>query len=895
MKLFHVISTAILGAAMSIGVGLAVANNEKGFARTDAATVGTNLNLVTTITSGNQYVILGANATYALPTKPTVSSGKITGTAVGSVPNDGAGFLWTFTKSGDFWLIGDGTKYVYHSNGGNSGTNLSYGTSQSDFPWSLTYSGGVWTFAGVVASTSSVKNRGMLANGSTFGGYSLSNADSYGAMGIYEVVAAQTYTVSFNNNGGSGSMSSVSGVSGSYTLPACTFTAPNGKAFAGWKANNAGDLIAAGASYNVSTDVTFYAQWADAYTVTYTAGTNGSGSYAHASQPAGTYTLLPFTNLSGVSPSAGYKFKDYTVGGVNKNPGDTITLSAAIAVTVNFQVKPLETTYVFATNYSTYASTWTTTYGPQTIDGKTDVGGEYSSTIVLERVNHQNDGGVGSNEPFLASPKSTTTSPILIFTLTESGYKIKNVSITFTQRASATPTFNLYKGNACAGAALDSAVIGTSNTLETTNLNDVSFSLDCVATASSNNVGAALTSIYITLEELSLFGTLDHISITSFPNTIYHIGESYDSTGFAVMAYDGADETTANFKDVTASVETDLDSLSPYVFQESDVPGFDCDVYYSGDGGSDTTSFHVYVFALAEYELVTSEPADWSGNYLIVGTNSSSELRAMNGSLAAIDVEGNHKAVSANASDVIETGQELEFVIAPYSTGYSIQGKNGKYIGWNNGSANGLSGSDTALVNTLAYSGSGVVISGSGERKLSFNTDGEGRFRYYQTGSVQLYRLKASDDADIYAQLFLEELSTGSSAVCKYNPSTHEVTTDLNELRAAWKSLAQDYEDSLSAADKEQFRLGVASSDPSASNIAKALALYDHIVKAYGTQLNSEGFTNYNFMNRSISSSLGHINIVNNTNTILLVTIITVLSLSAVGGVLLILRKRKHN
>ena len=38
-----------------------------------------------------------------------------------------------------------------------------------------------------------------------------------------------TYTVSFDANGGTGTMADVTGVTSSYTLPACTFTAPAGQ------------------------------------------------------------------------------------------------------------------------------------------------------------------------------------------------------------------------------------------------------------------------------------------------------------------------------------------------------------------------------------------------------------------------------------------------------------------------------------------------------------------------------------------------------------------------------------------------------------------------------------------------------------------------------------------
>ena len=45
----------------------------------------------------------------------------------------------------------------------------------------------------------------------------------------------QKYTVSFNANGGSGEMAAVEVEEGEYTLPECTFTAPNNKVFAGWE------------------------------------------------------------------------------------------------------------------------------------------------------------------------------------------------------------------------------------------------------------------------------------------------------------------------------------------------------------------------------------------------------------------------------------------------------------------------------------------------------------------------------------------------------------------------------------------------------------------------------------------------------------------------------------
>lgn len=72
---------------------------------------------------------------------------------------------------------------------------------------------------------------------------------------------AATYTVSFYNGGGKGTMDAVTGVSGTYTLPECTFTAPNGKLFKAWSVG--GEEKAVGATINVTADTTVTAVWKD--------------------------------------------------------------------------------------------------------------------------------------------------------------------------------------------------------------------------------------------------------------------------------------------------------------------------------------------------------------------------------------------------------------------------------------------------------------------------------------------------------------------------------------------------------------------------------------------------------------------------------------------------------
>jgi len=851
MKLFKKIALAAVGATMAIGVGVAVG----------ARTV--NDPIPVHATEGDQHTITGFTGEGA----STLLNNGATPSAI-SISDPGYPIKqviigWKHNKSND------GITASVTVGGDSLGSGTVGGQNKTT---TTTIGDGTESLSGAVSIT--------WTNGMTGTGKGTLYINT---LTFVEGKASTTYTVSFSGNGGTGSMSAVTDVSGSYTLPANGFTAPSGKAFSGWKAGNAGNLLAVGSSYTVSADVTFFAQWADAYTVTYTAGTNGSGSYAHSSQPAGTYTLLPFANLTGVSAASGYRFKDYTVGGVSKDPGDTITLSATTSVTVNFEEQPLETTYDFTTNFSTYASEWSNSYGNhEGLNGETDIGGDYAATIDLYYASKQTS-TITDRPVFATKTASGSYTQVLKFTLTESGYKIKAITVTFAQWTTKTPNIALYKGGLVSGTALDTATIGTKNTLTTSNLNDTVFSVGYSDGSTSSNVQSGLTSIYITLEALSGFGTLDHISITSMPNVVYHVGETFDFTGFAVTAYDGADETTANFKDVTASVETDLDDPTPFV--DGDVPGFDCDVEYTGDGGSDTTSFHVYVYALAEYKLVTSEPTDWSGSYLIVGTDSESNLVAMNGGLANPDSEANFKTVTADAEDVIEAGQELEWTIASYSTGYSIQGKSNKYIGRTVGS-NGMNVSDSAIANTLSFSSGDITIAGSGSGasyQLTFNTTSN-RFRYYTSGTVQLYKLVESDNADAFAQTFLGAFTCDATGNSEPTFTIKEGSTYWT-----WTLLATEY-DTLTAVEKEQFRLGVASE--SGDNIAKALARYDYIVAKYGTSKYS------NFMSRTITplSSSGIVlsNVIgNNGTTISLIIVVSLVGLTAIGGYFFI-RKRKE-
>ena len=697
---------------------------------------------------------------------------------------------------------------------------------------------------------------------------------------------SETYTVSFNANGGTGSMSDVTDVYGNYKLPDCSFTY-SGKEFAGWKANNSGDLIDAGATYNVDADVTFYAQWSDLYNVTYAAGTYGTGSFVDSNKLAGTYTLLAFSSLTGVSANNGYKFKNYTVGGINKNPGETITLSANTTVTVNFEEKGLTATYDFVTNFATYASSWGG-YANHVVTGA-DLDADYGATITFTEASKQS--GTITDRPVVRARLGVTSKMTFVLDSSVSAtYNIGNLVIEFAQWGSKKVGADLYKGTLVEGTPIDGfEETEAPRSLTTSNLNDSSFVVNFTQTADSNNQ-LGITSISITLVAKPEFGTLDHIKMASAPTkTIYHVGDTFDSTGLSVFAYDNADETIAVSKDVSALVSCSLDG---HEFLATDVPGLNAEVTYTeGLVTADPVSFAVKVYDFAEYEPVTEAPDSWTGTYIIVGSLSEETQVALNGALDDIDVLNNFNEVVVDETGALaSTDCEFTFVQTNDNT-ITIQAENGKYVAPATGDSNGIRYSDSAVELTIGFDEENVLTIGNGTRNLLLNNNsGQERFRFLKSAqAISLYKsAEEPSGASAFADLFLETLSTGTDAVCDAQGETV-----LEDLVNAWGDLATAY-GQLSPEDKATL-VGATASE-TGTNIEKAVALYDYIAKKYNTRLQTQTLTDYNFMGRSsanASNSINPINKVNNTVAIVVVVTISLISVSALGAYFL-LRKKKE-
>ena len=104
----------------------------------------------------------------------------------------------------------------------------------------------------------------LAVNGKVYpAGDIVSSINSSVLKATWKDTGAAEITISFNPNGGTGTMQPMKVKSGeNFTLPECTFTPPEGKEFAGWLAVN-GNVYPAGEVATFSIDQTLKATWKD--------------------------------------------------------------------------------------------------------------------------------------------------------------------------------------------------------------------------------------------------------------------------------------------------------------------------------------------------------------------------------------------------------------------------------------------------------------------------------------------------------------------------------------------------------------------------------------------------------------------------------------------------------
>ena len=135
--------------------------------------------------------------------------------------------------------------------------------------------------------------------------------------------APTEFIVTFDGNGGTGSMEPVTVEEGSrYVLPACGFTAPDGQEFKAWEIG--GVEYNAGDGYVVLGNTEIKALWKDStvipttFTITFNAN-GGTGSMEPVTVEEGSRYVLPACSFT--APD-GQEFKAWEIGGIEYNAGD---------------------------------------------------------------------------------------------------------------------------------------------------------------------------------------------------------------------------------------------------------------------------------------------------------------------------------------------------------------------------------------------------------------------------------------------------------------------------------------------------------------------------------------------------------------------------------------------
>jgi uncharacterized repeat protein (TIGR02543 family) len=201
------------------------------------------------------------------------------------------------------WTINQYT-VTFDANGG-TGT-MSPQSANYNTPTALTLNAFTRTSYGFSGWNTAANGSGTsYANGATY--------DFTANITLYAQWTANQYTVTFNANGGTGTMSPQSA---NYNTPtALTLNAftKTGYSFSGWNtaANGSGTSYADGATYNFTADMTLYAQWTiNTYQLTVTSTTGGTITTPASSTVTVNHGVA--TTITATA-TAGYTFTGWTV------------------------------------------------------------------------------------------------------------------------------------------------------------------------------------------------------------------------------------------------------------------------------------------------------------------------------------------------------------------------------------------------------------------------------------------------------------------------------------------------------------------------------------------------------------------------------------------------------
>lgn len=304
----------------------------------------------------------------------------------GKAASDGSGSSSTITAGNTYCFVkyNSGAAYPYAIGTGSS-TTVRCWVKATVFPYA-TYTVAYNANGGSGAPSSQTKTYGTTLTlsstkptrtGYTFKGWATSSGSttiayspggSYtanAAITLYAVWSVNTYTVTYNANGGSGAPSSQTKTYGVTLTLSSTKPTRTGYTFKGWGTSSSTTTVsyAAGGSYTSNASITLYAIWSiNTYTVSYNA--NG-GSGAPSSQ---TKTYGVTLTLSTTKPTrTGYTFKGWSTSSSATSAtyaaGGSYTANASATLYAVWSINTYTIYYDAATNGGSGSTSVTKSYG----------------------------------------------------------------------------------------------------------------------------------------------------------------------------------------------------------------------------------------------------------------------------------------------------------------------------------------------------------------------------------------------------------------------------------------------------------------------------------------------------------------------------------------------------
>lgn len=878
MKVFHIISTSILGVAISIGVGLAATKTQR-TTKVEASPAtyiekpGTSLAagdkvLITTTSSDNPAV------NYYVPVSTSYTSSAISNSfRYSSIDEVDDSNLWTVEKNNDnyaFKFTKNSSTYYLTVSGTKTGANTRISTTTTYKNWVIAST----TYGYSVKNDTATNYLGVYTSSSDWRVYASATQSNFGGTGqrfhFYVTNGTlTTYTVTYSD-----------GLSGTYkvnevvensthnlvSFATTGFSVPSGKAFKCWSVGGIEREV--GYGLKVTGNITITAVWADLRTLTYspvsTSGT-GTGTMVDPNAPYADGSIVTVLANEFNAPNE-MRFKEWRTNsdgtGTKYVAGDTFTINSDTTLYAIWEEQPPEIV-ITASNIKDFSNSYAERdwmYG----SGKNAVSGKIKA--------YKNNDNIQMNQNNACYLYNIDAIP---------GYI---TGITFT-KVSGTTNLTAWVGDEVLSS--DPASGGVTNSTYTWSF-DASAKKTYFRVATSGANGARLASAI----------TISYQKIPSVPPESISLNDStpivMDTYGFgnrnlsATVGPFNANDKTVTWGTTDASVVTVSDGvLTPKGVGNATVyattVNYVSDVATPNLKASVTVTVNQALYKRATFVPTSVNTAIQDDDYLPSGFVSLSG----NGSF-----DNDRKAIQLSGKNATQTAT------------FAIGGYGGMKI----------TGIDMVVCSNSSAGGGGLTVTGGTTEIFTIPTapfDDDSWNGAYDASPCHLYRdindyVLGSNEAVVFSfsgtinSIYIYSISIRyldyqleswcakflSQIVCD---GVDAIVDDSNwdDLGIEFLYLPEDLQDIAATATANK---------DSESVIEQAMARYDIIVRKYGTSTHDDfiGRFGEGKINGTISSySLPSSNIT--AKTIILIIIISVITSSFVVAFLLLRKYRKHN